>query len=60
MIEEARRSGAKEPSLRVLWDNEKASKLTELPESVSQLTQLRTLILSRNGLASYGRSILWQ
>ncbi|MDT4953465.1 MAG: hypothetical protein QOJ02_1603 [Acidobacteriota bacterium] len=43
-IEEARRSGATELDLSKM-------KLTELPESLSQLTQLQSLVLSRNQLS---------
>ena len=43
MLEEARRSGAKELDLSVPWGGDKTPKLTELPESLGQLTQLQSL-----------------
>lgn len=49
--EEARLSGATELDLRGGWP-EDSPKLTELPESLSQLTQLKSLNLSNNALAS--------
>jgi hypothetical protein len=49
-IEEARRSEAKKLDLSCAWDVKDSVKLTELPESLSQLTQLQTLDLSRNQL----------
>jgi hypothetical protein len=52
-IEEARRSGAKELDLSVVWNwADKVSKLTELPESLSLLTQLQMLDLSDNQLTA--------
>src|SRR5450759_161124 len=48
-VEEARRSGAKILDLSVQW-NKDSEKLTELPESLGQLTQLQTLNLSGNQL----------
>jgi Leucine rich repeat len=48
-IEDARRSGANQLDLRGEY-GEKKLKLTELPESLSQLTQLQSLNLSRNEL----------
>jgi Leucine-rich repeat (LRR) protein len=50
-IEEARRSGAKELDLRGGYYN-KAPKLTELPESLGQLTQLQSLNLGSNQLTA--------
>lgn len=44
-IEEARQSGATELDLSSEWDSN-SPKLTELPESLSQLTQLQSLNLS--------------
>src|SRR5438045_3508355 len=55
-IEEARRSGAKELDLSGGWQ-EKLPKLTELPESLSELTQLRSLNLSNNQLAALPESL---
>src|SRR6185503_20947453 len=46
-IEEARQSGATELDLSGKW-NEESPKLTELPESLSQLTQLQSLDLGNN------------
>lgn len=52
-IEAARRLGAKELDLSVKWNEEDESKrLTELPESLGQLTQLQSLDLSRNQLTA--------
>lgn len=48
-IEEALRSGATELDLSGGWGKKEAT-LTKLPESLSQLTQLRALILSGNQL----------
>jgi hypothetical protein len=53
-IEEARRSGSKELDLSA---SDKKLGLTELPESVSQLTQLQTLGLSHNKLAVLPKSL---
>jgi len=50
-IEEARRSGATELDLRGGYD-QKTYKLTELPESLGQLTQLQSLDLSNNQLTA--------
>jgi Leucine-rich repeat (LRR) protein len=52
-IEEARRSGAKELDLsNPQWRDPKPLQLTELPESLGQLTQLQTLDLSNNQLTA--------
>src|SRR5262245_32753462 len=51
IIENARRSGATELDLRGGWDDA-SLKLTELPESLGQLTQLQALNLSSNRLTS--------
>src|ERR1043165_9596115 len=50
-IEEARRTGAKELDLSGEYV-EKKPKLTELPESLRQLTQLQSLDLSNNKLTA--------
>jgi GTPase SAR1 family protein len=50
-IEEARRSGAKELDLSGIWGDH-AVILTELPERLSQLTQLELLDISHNQLAA--------
>jgi hypothetical protein len=50
-IEEARRSGARQLDLSGDHDQKKL-KLTELPESLGQLTQLQELNLSRNQLTA--------
>ena len=57
-IEEARRSGATELDLRVerYW-NEDTPKLTELPKSLGQLTQLQKLNLSGNQLTVLPESL---
>jgi hypothetical protein len=55
-IEEARRSGAKELDLSGKYGKEKP-KLTELPESLGQLTKLQTLDLSRNQLTTLPESL---
>jgi hypothetical protein len=49
-IEEARRSGAIELDLSIEWDDEKTPKLTELPDSLGQLTELQMLDLGGNQL----------
>ncbi len=49
-IEEARRSGATELDLSNKWDTPDNMKLTELPESLGQLTQLQSLNLHYNQL----------
>jgi len=49
-IEEARRSGATELDLSVKRNAKDSEKLTELPESLGQLTQLQSLDLSKNQL----------
>ena len=51
-IEEARRSEAKGLDLSVGWDAKDSDKLTELPESLIQLTQLQSLSLSSNRLTA--------
>ena len=51
-IEAARRSGAKELDLRAPYGANDEDKLTELPESLGQLTQLLSLDLSRNQLTA--------
>ena len=51
-IEEARRSGAKELNLNWQWNEKGEGKLSELPESLGQLTQLQSLNLSRNQLTA--------
>jgi len=49
-IEEARRSGAKKLDLSVTVETEESDRLTELPESLFQLTQLQELNASGNRL----------
>ncbi len=56
-IEEARRSGAKELDLSGRYDGKDKDKLTELPESLGQLTQLQTLNLSGNRLTALPESL---
>jgi internalin A len=56
-IEAARRSGAKELDLSVPWGAEKTPQLTELLESLGQLTQLQTLNLSNNQLTALPESL---
>jgi len=56
-IEEARRSGAKKLDLSVPWGDEKTPKLTELPESLAQLTQLQSLNLFNNQLTALPESL---
>jgi len=51
-IEKARRSGTKELDLSAAWDTTDSEKLTELPESLGQLTQLQKLELSNNQLTA--------
>ena len=51
-IEEALSSEATELDLSVKWDAEDDEKLTELPESLEQLTQLLSLILSHTQLTA--------
>src|ERR1043165_9275267 len=55
-IEEARRTGAKELDLSGEYV-EKKPKLTELPESLRQLTQLQSLDLSNNKLTVLPESL---
>ena len=55
-IEEVRQSGAKNLDLSGGYD-EKKLKLTELPESLGQLTQLQTLNLSSNQLTTLPESL---
>jgi hypothetical protein len=56
-IEAARRSGAKELDLsRKFWDD-RSPKLTELPDSLGQLTQLHSLNLSHNQLTTLPESL---
>lgn len=50
-IEEAYRSGARDLDLSGRYEDEKSLGLTELPESLGQLTQLQTLNLSYQQLA---------
>src|ERR1051325_3800014 len=47
-IEEARRSRARKLDLSVGFGVKNSEKLTELPESLGQLTQLRSLNLTNN------------
>ena len=56
-IEEARRSGAKELGLSVAYGRPDSERLTELPDSLGQLTQLQTLDLSRNQLTALPDSL---
>ncbi len=56
-IEAARRSGAKELILNVAWNAEDSKKLTELPESLGQLTQLQALDLTSNQLTALPESL---
>ena len=51
-IEEALRSGAKQLNLRVHRNAEDAERLTELPESLRQLTQLQELDISAHQLTT--------
>jgi internalin A len=51
-IEAARRSGATELDLSVKWDAPDDAKLTELPESIGQLTKLHILNLRNNRLTA--------
>ncbi len=51
-IEEARRSGAKKLDFSIPWSDKETPKLTELPESLGQLTQLQSLDLANNQLAA--------
>jgi len=50
-IEEARRNGATELDLSCRYDAKDTDKLTELPESLGQLTQLQTHVRICPGLA---------
>ncbi len=56
-IEEARKSGAKELNLDVDWGADDTNKLTKLPESLAQLTQLQSLDISRNQLTALPESL---
>lgn len=56
-IEAARLSGATRLDLSAQWYFEKTSKLTELPESLGQLTQLQALDLSNNQLTTLPDSL---
>ena len=56
-IEAARRSGAQELDLSTEWDAKDSERLTELPESLGQLTQLRSLHLSGNRLTALPDSL---
>lgn len=56
-IEEARRLGARELDLSQKFDAEASEKLTELPDSLWELTFLQSLDLSGNQLASLPESI---
>jgi Leucine-rich repeat (LRR) protein len=51
-IEETRRTGATELDLSCAYNAKDSEKLTELPESLGQLTQLQTLDLSYNQLTA--------
>ena len=57
LIEEALRSGAKGLNLSVRSEAEDSAKLTELPESLGQLSQLQTLSLSGNQLTTLPESL---
>ena len=56
-IEAARRSGAKELDLSNSWGAEGSAKLTELPESLGQLSQLQSLDLFNNQLTALPESL---
>ena len=56
-IEQARRDGATELDLSCRYNAKDSEKLTELPESLGQLTQLQTLDLSRNQLTALPESL---
>ena len=56
-IEAARKSGVTELDLSNGYD-EKKPKLTELPESLAQLTQLQSLNLSDNQLTALPESLV--
>jgi len=51
-IENAWRSGAKELDLSLPWNARDSERLTDLPESLGQLTQLQSLNLSNNRLTA--------
>jgi Leucine-rich repeat (LRR) protein len=56
-IEKARRSGATEFELRQSYHAKDSEKLTELPESLWELTTLQTLNLSGNQLTALPEAI---
>jgi len=56
-IEQARASGATELDLSCKFDAKDSDKLTELPESLGQLTHLQTLRLSNNQLTTLPESL---
>lgn len=57
MIEAARESGAKELNLSCAFDAEESEKLTELPESLFQLTELQVLDIPGNKLTGLPESL---
>lgn len=56
-IEEAGLTGATELNLSVNWDGNDLERLTELPESLSRLTQLQSLELTGNQLSTLPDSL---
>jgi Leucine-rich repeat (LRR) protein len=56
-IEEARLSGEKKLDLSARWDAKDSQQLTELPESLGQLTRLQTMDLSGNQLTELPESL---
>lgn len=56
-VEEARQSRAKKLDLSAEWDEKDSEKLTELPKSLGQLTQLQSLDLSGNQLTALPQSV---